>query len=403
MKNVLKAYFKLRKNWLIAFYSLIVLFGVGSMVVDSVNWHSWEKVVDKNMDAYHYREIRDYLGKKTTNNAEVYNTFDNAETYLSLVSIDYSLKTDPRVSAYYAKMPEDFDVFRDQQLAYYKTTDVHYERFQAQNPKWLIYHHGNGAFDVTLNKVGMIGIPLLVFVGLYALVLIIDQWKKLPAFIRSRTGNGNLLGVSQVIYWLVIPFALASVLTVVTEITRPLFIPAKYAVVPWWDILNYSVDYFSYIFAATIFVTFVHALVGNPIYKIITGVGIVLAASIALGNLQNLLGITRFPSPFSPSGLLNAQTFLIFVAVLCLPLTIWMQTKYSLEQESAYIRIRKFSLPFYVLIVFFSIFDFIIPLFMENKGFNVVALILSVIIPIAIILIFAKLVLNKNVLTLIKK
>lgn len=36
MKTIMKAYFKLRQNWLIALYVLIVLAGLVSMINDSV-------------------------------------------------------------------------------------------------------------------------------------------------------------------------------------------------------------------------------------------------------------------------------------------------------------------------------------------------------------------------------
>ena len=72
MKNVMTAYYRLRKGWLIAFYSLIILAGMVGMVVDSGNWHTLEKQFDKHFSAKIYDEIRDYLGTEQVSHADVY-------------------------------------------------------------------------------------------------------------------------------------------------------------------------------------------------------------------------------------------------------------------------------------------------------------------------------------------
>ena len=47
MKTIMKAYFKLRQNWLIALYVLIVLAGLFGMVNDNLQWQRWSADVNK--------------------------------------------------------------------------------------------------------------------------------------------------------------------------------------------------------------------------------------------------------------------------------------------------------------------------------------------------------------------
>ncbi|MGO2764671.1 MAG: hypothetical protein ACTIAI_06155 [Pseudolactococcus laudensis] len=404
MKNVMTAYYRLRKGWLIAFYSLIILAGMVGMVVDSGNWHTWEKQFDKYFSAKAYHEIRDYLGTEQVSHADVYEKYENANDYLNLIGFRGDIEGpekpgEPRASIYYKLMPAKFETFREHQLAYYAPTDKHAYKYDFLSINQIWVSRPGESIEVSLNAVALIGAPLLVIVAVFSFMLMFDQWKKLPSFIRSRTGHAGLLLGAQAIYWAIIPFVLAGVMSVVTQLTRSLFIPEKFVTVPWAAILNYSADFLAQMILLAILAGFVHALVGNPIYKVITFICALCALGLSISVFHDLTGI----------GILNNfNQFSYFVyfmigGVLILA-TVWLQSKYSLEQDSSYIRLPKLRLAFYLVIVFFAIFDFLVPLLaLRGNNWNAMDSVIHVVVPVVFVVLFAKLVLNKDIRHLVLK
>ncbi|MGO2925809.1 hypothetical protein [Pseudolactococcus laudensis] len=296
MKNVMTAYYRLRKGWLIAFYSLIILAGMVGMVVDSGNWHTWEKQFDKYFSAKAYHEIRGYLGTEQVSHADVYEKYENANDYLNLIGFRGDIEGpekpgEPRASIYYKLMPAKFETFREHQLAYYAPTDKRAYKYDFLSINQIWVSRPGESIEVSLNAVALIGAPLLVIVAVFSLMLMFDQWKKLPSFIRSRTGHAGLLLGAQAIYWAIIPFVLAGVMSVVTQLTRSLFIPEKFVTVPWAAILNYSADFLAQMILLAILAGFVHALVGNPIYKVITFICALGALGLSISVFHGLTGI----------------------------------------------------------------------------------------------------------------
>lgn len=406
MKNVMTAYYKLRKGWLIAFYSLIILAGMVSMVVDSGNWHTLEKQFDKHFSAKIYDEIRDYLGTEQVSHADVYDKYENAYLYLNMIESDgetdgkgSTKQAGAAPSAYYKQMPAKFETFRARQLAYYGPTNRHLygEGLVPYRQIWLGIPEET--VNISLNAVALIGAPLLVIVAVFGLMLMFDQWKQLPSFIRSRTGHAGLLLGAQAIYWAIIPFVLAGVMSVVTQLTRSLFIPEKFVTVPWSAILNYSADFLAQMILLVILAGFVHALVGNPIYKVITFICALGALGLSISVFYGLTGIGILNN-------FNRFSYLTYFLIggLSILATVWLQSKYSLEQDSSYIRLPKLRLAFYLVIVFFTVFDFLVPLFaLRGDNWRVMDSVIHVIVPIVLVVLFAKLVLNKDIRHLFSK
>ncbi|GAB2022309.1 hypothetical protein RyT2_13830 [Pseudolactococcus yaeyamensis] len=403
MKNVMTAYYRLRKGWLIAFYSLIILAGMVGMVVDSGNWHTWEKQFDKYFSAKEYYQIRDYLGTEQASHMDVYDKYEGANDYLNLIISDSDIdgevvkkQAGVSPSAYYKLMPAKFETFRERQLAYYVPTDRHAYKDGFASSNQILVSRPDKSIEVSLNAVALIGAPLLVIVVIYSLMLMFDQWKKLPAFMRSRTGHAGFLLTTQAVYWLIIPFILTICLSVLTQLTRSMFIPAKFVVIPWSAILNYSTDFLAQMLLLVILASFVHALVGNPIYKVITFVCALAVFGMTLSVIYGLTGVSVLNN-------LSYFEFLLATAIL-IPVTIWLQSKYSLEQDSSYIRLPKLRLAFYLLIVFFTILDFLVPLLaLRGNNWNMVDSLIYTIVPIVIVILFAKLVLNKDIRHLLSK
>ena len=235
--------------------------------------------------------------------------------------------------------------------------------------------------------------------AVFGLMLMFDQWKQLPSFIRSRTGHAGLLLGAQAIYWAIIPFVLAGVMSVVTQLTRSLFIPEKFVTVPWSAILNYSADFLAQMILLVILAGFVHALVGNPIYKVITFICALGALGLSISVFYGLTGIGILNN-------FNRFSYLTYFLIggLSILATVWLQSKYSLEQDSSYIRLPKLRLAFYLVIVFFTVFDFLVPLFaLRGDNWRVMDSVIHVIVPIVLVVLFAKLVLNKDIRHLFSK
>ena len=70
MKTIMKAYFKLRQNWLIALYVLIVLAGLFGMVNDNLQWQRWSADVNESTNSKDYQATRQYL--KNDPKSEIY-------------------------------------------------------------------------------------------------------------------------------------------------------------------------------------------------------------------------------------------------------------------------------------------------------------------------------------------
>lgn len=405
MKQVLKAYYQLRKGWLLTCYILIVLAGLAGMVADSSNWHAWEKAFDQQFSAKEYDQIRDYLGTKQASHEAVYDKFEHAYQYLNLIADDpqniVPIKTGDEltVSAYYKKLPADFADFRTQHLQYFapKTQWGSRTGFQAVNSKMYYITTGSPheVNNISLNGAALIGTPLLVILLVFALSLLVDQWKKLPRFVRSRTGNVSHLLGAQAVYWLGLPLVLAVLISLITQVTRIWFIPAAYVQVPWERVMAYTGEWLVYALIAGLAISFIHALVGNPIYQVITFFCGLFSLGLATQVFYDLTGMRLFVN-------IDYLDLAILTAVL-LPVLLVLQSLYSLEQESAYIRLPQLRLAFYLVIVGLAIFDFLVPLAMGQVKGDLIGVILQVAIPLVIIVLFAKLVLKQDLRQLLKR
>lgn len=148
----------------------------------------------------------------------------------------------------------------------------------------------NTHVNVKFNMVGLMGQNiLLIFVGAFALAIVLDQSKNVTAFIGSRTGGVSKINFVQLIYWLVIPLAVASLLSVITHLTRQFFYSSQYIRVPWKKVLEVSSNQLSVALMTAIGVSLIDALVGKPVYKIVTGVLAVPALGIGIANLRQLI------------------------------------------------------------------------------------------------------------------
>jgi hypothetical protein len=69
------------------------------------------------------------------------------------------------------------------------------------------------------------------------------------------------------------------------------FYSEKFVTVPWSAILNYSADFLAQMILLVILAGFVHALVGNPIYKVITFICALGALGLSISVFYSLTGI----------------------------------------------------------------------------------------------------------------
>jgi hypothetical protein len=401
MKKVFKAYFKLRKGWIITLYGLLLLAGLASMVNDNVQWHKWEAAVTKNTNAKEYQKFRSYY--KNNPDLDVYGTVtpESHIKYLNSVPINSVFFKEDRVTGkmIYQSSPAEYETYRDNLLAYYPKKDNYfYDRIIFRNLPSETNEHTN----VQINLVALMSETiLLTFVVAFALAVVLDQSKHITAFIGSRMGGTTTLHFAQFIYWVGIPLIIASILSLITHLTRQFFIPSQYVKIPWEKVLELSGEALSVALIAAIGVSLVDALVGKPVYKIVTGVLAVPALAIAMSNLRQLITCRAISDIMVKIPLF---IYMFVFAAIVIPIVLVLQKSQSLEQDSFYIKLKALRLPFYIGIVIVTIIDFFLPFFMMGRVLDSpLTVVINSVMMVGLLAVFAKLVLDKDIRNFLKK
>ena len=411
MKNIMKVYFKLRKSWLIGLYALIIVAGLTSMANDSVQWHKWEKIVVQSTSKAAYQKTRTYL--KTHPKADVYaQDFPNDyRRYLETISMVRTLPRDSSepilAKTIYQFAPLTYDALKTDLLSYYSEDQRNYRSdpyFSTAVLRYIPSVGENGQYteQVSINKIGLMGLNIcLAFAALYGILLIVDQLTKVTAFIKGRTGEVNRLNLVQFIYWAGIPLAMITVLSVITHLTRTLFIPSQYITIPWKDLLVQGGNSLSISLGMVLLISFVNALVGKPIYKLLT---LFLGVPACLLAGSNIVSLLKMPSLNAFLKSIAYPVYFLILLVILLPIIMILHKHYSLEQDTFYIKLDKLRLPFYSGILVLVILDFVLTFFLPSRFISTpldIGLLIGLIVGIPII--FAKLVLNKDVRRLVIK
>lgn len=297
----------------------------------------------------------------------------------------------------YESAPTDYQTFKDSLLSYYPASEDIYVGQDYRNLSGKANTHVN----VKFNMVGLMGQNiLLIFVGAFALAIVLDQSKNVTAFIGSRTGGVSKINFVQLIYWLVIPLAVASLLSVITHLTRQFFIPSQYIRVPWKKVLEVSSNQLSVALMTAIGVSLIDALVGKPVYKIVTGVLAVPALGIGIANLRQLITYRPLLDIIVKTPLF---VYMLIFAAIAIPIVLVLQKRQSLEQDSCYIRLKVLRLPFYIGVVILTIIDFILPFFITGQVMDTpLDMMINVVMTVGILTVFAKLILGKDIRHLLK-
>lgn len=399
MLKIFKAYFKLRKGWIIALYALLLLAGLASMVNDGVQWHKWEKGVSQHTNEKEYQAFRQYY--KENNDIDVYKlpSSNSNLKYLNLVTPNPKFYKGERVTGdtFYQSAPADYKTFKDSLLGYYPEARRFYDPFEFH----YLSDNSKGLVDVKINLIALMSQNmLLLFIGAYALALLLDQSKNITAFIGARTGGITKLNAVQFIYWTAIPLALASVLSLVTHLTRQFFIPSQYVTIPWAAVLKMSSNRLSFALIAAIGVSLINALVGKPVYKILTGVLVVPAFGMAIMNVRYLV-IYRPISDIVVK--IPLYVYLLVFACLAIPIVMMLQKRHSLEQDSFYVKLEPLRLPIYIGILILAVLDFVLPFFVNDMLRSPLDMLLNLVMLVGVTVVFAKLVLDKDVRNLIRQ
>lgn len=411
MKNIMKVYFKLRKSWLIGLYALIIVAGLTSMANDSVQWHKWEKIVVQSTSKAAYQKARTYL--KMHPKADVYaQDFPNDyRPYLETIRMikPLPINNNEPISAkmIYQFAPLTYNALKTDLLSYYSEDQRNSWRENTFSTAVLRYipavsENGQYTEQVTINKIGLMGLNIcLAFAALYGILLIVDQLTKVTTFIKGRTGEVNRLNLVQFIYWAGIPLAMITVLSVITHLTRSLFIPSQYIAIPWDSLLAQGGNSLSISLGMVLLISFVNALVGKPIYKLLT---LFLGVPACLLAGSNIVSLLKMPSLNDFLKSIAYPVYFLILLVILLPIIMILHKHYSLEQDTFYIKLDKLRLPFYSGILVLVILDFVLTFFLPNRFISTpldIGLLIGLIIGIPII--FAKLVLNKDVRRLVIK
>ena len=408
MKTIMKAYFKLRQNWLIALYVLIVLAGLFGMVNDNLQWQRWSADVNESTNSKDYQATRQYLKndpKSEIYESGVHNKYINIIQTVTNLSKSQTYITPKQL---YQVAPEKYETVKKSLLTYYEPNQSKADRpliLSNTSNKHLLLGGASpwqNDINISLNQVALMGEKvILVLVAIYGVVLLLDQICKFTPFIKSRTGHVSQLSLAQFIYWIVIPFSLIIFMSVLAHLTRFLFIPSQYISIPWQGLLKQGIHVVSLGFILVLAITFVHALVGRVIYQILTLCLGIPALVIAYINMISLFELQYFNEFLVKVPLV---VYLVGLAMIFIPLIVRLQSNYSVEQDLAYIRSEKLRLPFYILILVCVLIDFVITacLYTSMRS-DILSVVILLGLTVAVPIVFAKLVLNLDVRKLVIK
>ncbi|OFI46863.1 hypothetical protein BG262_03465 [Floricoccus penangensis] len=411
MKKALKAYWSLRKNFIIGIYAIIIGIGLVGMINDQINWNSFKDEVTSQLDEKDYNkfrgEIEDLVNSGKGNNSymeipyfnddkknEVQNdSFRNKihDYYILVTSGQYKILKkdkiyttdfDQSAESILKELPESFKDYKNKVLNYYAPQDIEgYKKTGYEKDAYV---------SNSLNNVAII-IYVLAAAPLLLLVMILDQNRKFSPFYVQRGRNRNKLVFAQFIFFGLGTIFMITLMSFITHLTRGLFIPQEYVNVQYKGLVYVGMQLIIDSLIFIIYVIFIDALIGKSIYKTLTTAFSIPAAILLLNELPAEVRVKI--NEYSFGG--NFILILLIFALILLPAAYFMNLKYSYEQEQRYVRLKKLALPFYIFIVALAIYDLIIPgirgsLFMRGGSSDLIFVVLGVV----IIVLFAKLILG---------
>lgn len=407
MKKALKAYWSLRKNFIIGIYAIIIGIAAVGMVNDQIKWNSFKDEVNKQLNEKDYNkfrgEIEDLVSsgkgeesysqipslnsdkKNEVQNETLRNKID--DYYVVVTSGQYKILNMERVyvtaiddsaETILKELPPSFKDYKNKVLNYYAPQDI--EGYKNTS------YEKNTYVSNSLNNVAII-IYVLAAAPLLLLVMILDQNRKFSPFYVQRGRNRNKLVFAQFIFFGLGTILMVTLMSFITHLTRGLFIPNQYVNIPYKGLAYIGMQLIIDSLIFIIYAIFIDALIGKPIYKILTTAFSIPAAILLFNQLPGEVGVRI--KEYSFGG--NFIIILLIFALILLPAAYFINLKYSFEQEQRYVRLKGLALPFYIFIVVLTIYDLLIP---GLRGHSGTSDLIFVVLGVVIIVLFAKLILG---------
>ncbi|OFI50385.1 hypothetical protein BG261_00420 [Floricoccus tropicus] len=414
MIKSLKAYWNLRKFYILGVYICIILVGVIGMITDQSNWNSYRENVYNYTNEKDYHTFKSQVEElvKNGHGKDDYHSIDFFSSQFSetgspkevnsdkVWSYDYvaastfgkssyvnehNLNTSELKNRLSAKnvlqyLPNSFEEYRNKLLNFYNPTPEY-------NNGFIFGPENSTYFFVSINNSAIMSFVLII-APLLLLIMCLDQGRKFSLFYVQRGRNRNKLLFSQFIYFALGSILMITLMSIITHMTRGLFIPNKYVNIPVRGLIENGKQIVALALILTIFIMFIDALIGKSIYKILTTVFSIPAIILFVNNLSSKYrgDLDKYLSNF------KFIITLIILSVIIIPIIYFMNLKYSSEQDERFIRLKKLSIPFYLFIVFLTTFDLFMPS-VTSSSFSTNNLI-YIIIGIFVIVLFGKLILN---------
>ncbi|WEV60058.1 hypothetical protein OZX68_03795 [Streptococcaceae bacterium ESL0729] len=406
MKKSVIAYWRLRKNLIIGLSLIIVALGLFGIIGDQMKWHNDKEAIDEFLinnnyskeDYQNFRaEIEDLIKNgKGDASIETLARFDNLTAgtttkadvrpnYLDPISVSLwtararrNVDDESKASYVINFLPESYEAYKKVLYNFYLDKD---ELNLTRNSKSLYFGY------TSLNNIAILSYSLLV-APILLLLVSFDQAKNLGLFFVQRGRNRNKLVFGQLVFFVGLPLFLISLLSLITHLSRGLVIPKEFANVPFEPLLLINIAYIFIALISAVYVLFIDALVGRPIYKFLTAIMGVPALSLILQNFDEpRFFLTRhiLDAKLSDGVIALGLAFLILTLIFA-PLIYLMNKSYSLEQDKNYIRLNFLKIPFYLLIFILVIVDLIYPTH-SNKLSNELGL-LVIVLAVGILLVF---------------
>ncbi|WEV44551.1 hypothetical protein OZX60_03695 [Streptococcaceae bacterium ESL0687] len=410
MKKSIIAYWNLRKNLITGISLLILALGFIGLIRDQTNWKNSKEALEEFMVDNHYskEDYQEFRGEieeliKSGKGSDSFYTIprlaerefststyeEETPNYLQFLASLWTrngLLHGDEAESVINLLPESYEDYKKELNQFYlKDTDFSL----TKNAKSLYYSYNN------INNLALIPFSLLVAPALLILVSL-DQTKNLGLFFLQRGRNRNKLVFGQLVFFVGLPLLLIGLISILTHLTRGLLIPKEYVTLPVESLWLLSGSYIFMTLIACIYILFIDALVGRPIYKFLTAI---LGLPALLIIFESYDGSRQFLSRYIlnvdlKTSFLNLGLAFLIAALIFSPLIYLMNKEYSLEQDREYVRLDFLRLPFYLLILALVVADLLYPLYINKfwyeLGFVVILFAFS------ILIIFAFLIFRPN-------
>lgn len=359
--TTVKLYWQLRKKYLLAILAGMALVSVWMNVDDYKQFHYADTHFTQLFPEEKYNQAKELIAERAakTPNKVVGDDERSASDTLVNGLAGTSGLYDQTYKELNQSLPTSYAQFKTDALSFYGDLAVeqNYGAFNIRGYQnhviWTLDDY-NSTFAFDTSYANVLLYSVLIFAG-FALILLLDQSQQINAYLLQATRRRQNVLMAKMIWLLAVPTVALLALFGATLVWRQMAYEAQYLAVDWHVLLGIAGFFVSLGLLVGSYLFAIDSFIGRNWQKVGTAIAGGIAVLIGVSTTYNSseLRVALY-------GMTLKNTLLIFVlgALILLLAATYFWSRYSIESNHGYVRLRAWRWPFFIFVGAVAYLDF---------------------------------------------